>query len=43
VIPRKGTASVAGEPVKPGEVALAQSLEDVVFDPDGSCLIAQSC
>ena len=43
VIPRQGTASVAGEPVKPGQGALAQSLEDVVFDPDGSCLIAQSC
>jgi mannose-6-phosphate isomerase len=41
VIPRAGTACVEDEPVLPGQCALAHSLEDVVFDPDGSCLIAQ--
>ena len=41
VIPREGTARVEGEPVEPGQCALAHSLEDVVFDPNGSCLIAQ--
>lgn len=43
VIPRTGSASVAGEPVVPGQCALAPSLDDVVFDPLGSCLIAQPC
>lgn len=43
VLPRKGTAHVAGEPVNPGQCALAQSLDEVTFDPAGSCLIAQSC
>jgi mannose-6-phosphate isomerase len=43
VIPREGAARVAGEPVNPGQCALAQSLDDVAFDPKGSCLIAQSC
>jgi mannose-6-phosphate isomerase len=41
VIPRTGKATVAGEPVRPGQCALAESLGDVVFDPNGSCLIAQ--
>jgi mannose-6-phosphate isomerase len=41
VIPREGTATVEGEPVKAGECALAHSIDDVVFDPAGSCLIAQ--
>ena len=41
VIPREGTAAVEGEPVEPGQCALAPSLEDVVFAPEGSCLIAQ--
>jgi mannose-6-phosphate isomerase len=41
VIPREGTACVEGEPVEPGQCALAHSLDDVVFDPGGSCLIAQ--
>ena len=41
VIPRDGTACVGNDPVKPGECALAASLDDVVFDPTGSCLIAQ--
>jgi mannose-6-phosphate isomerase len=41
VIPREGTATVEGEPVEPGQCALARSLSDVVFNPSGSCLIAQ--
>ena len=41
VIPREGTACVGDDPVKPGECALALSLDKVVFDPLGSCLIAQ--
>jgi mannose-6-phosphate isomerase len=41
VIPRDGTAYVGDDPVKPGECALARSLDKVVFDPLGSCLIAQ--
>lgn len=41
VLPRRGTATVGGEPVEAGECALARSLDEVVFDRDGSCLIAQ--
>ncbi len=41
VIPREGTACVEDEPVVPGQCALAHSLDDVVFDRAGSCLIAQ--
>ena len=41
VIPRTGKACVEGEPVLPGQCALAHGLDDVVFDPRGSCLIAQ--
>ena len=41
VIPRQGTACVGNDPVKPGQCALAYSLDEVVFDPKGSCLIAQ--
>jgi mannose-6-phosphate isomerase len=41
VIPREGTARVADEPVEPGQCALAHSLDEVAFDPGGSCLIAQ--
>lgn len=43
VIPRSGKARVEGEAVLPGQCALAPSLQDVAFDPDGSCLIAQPC
>lgn len=43
VIPREGTAHVEDEPVAPGQCALAHGLDDVVFDPRGSCLIAQPC
>jgi mannose-6-phosphate isomerase len=41
VIPKSGTASVGGEPLAPGQCALAHSIDDVVFDPAGKCLIAQ--
>jgi mannose-6-phosphate isomerase len=41
VIPREGIACVEGEPVKPGQCALAHSIDDVVFDRGGACLIAQ--
>jgi mannose-6-phosphate isomerase len=43
VIPRTGEACVEDEPVLPGQCALAHALDDVVFDPHGSCLIAQPC
>lgn len=43
VVPRSGTACVGDEPVRPGQCALAASIDDVVFDPQGSCLIAQPC
>lgn len=43
VIPRTGTAQVENEAVGPGQCALARSIDDVVFDPNGSCLIAQPC
>src|SRR5688572_11864887 len=43
VIPRTGKACVEDEPVLPGQCALAHGLDDVVFDPHGSCLIAQPC
>jgi mannose-6-phosphate isomerase len=43
VIPRSGEAFVEDEPVLPGQCALAHSLDGVVFDPRGSCLIAQPC
>jgi len=41
VIPRSAKAVVKDEPVEPGQCALAHSIDDVVFDPSGSCLIAQ--
>jgi mannose-6-phosphate isomerase len=41
VIPKSGTACVEDEPVAPGQCALAHSIDDVVFDPAGKCLIAQ--
>lgn len=41
VIPRQGAACVKDEPVEPGQCALAHSLDEVVFDPRGNCLIAQ--
>lgn len=43
VIPRSGKACVEDEPVLPGQCALAHSIDEVVFDPKGSCLIAQPC
>jgi mannose-6-phosphate isomerase len=41
VIPREGSACVGNEPVIPGQCSLAYSFDEVVFDPKGSCLIAQ--
>lgn len=41
VIPRSGEACVDGEPVLPGQCALARSIDGVVFDPQGTCLITQ--
>ena len=41
VLPREGTACVEDQPVEPGQCALASSIDDVVFDPKGNCLIAQ--
>ena len=43
VIPRVGEMRVEDEPVLPGQCALARSFSDVVFDPNGLCLIAQPC
>ena len=43
VVPRTGQACVGDEPVLPGQCALAYSIDEVVFDPKGSCLIAQPC
>ena len=41
VIPREGRVTVDGEAVRPGQCALAASLDAVGFDPQGICLIAQ--
>jgi len=43
VIPRVGQMHVEDELVRPGQCALARSFSDVVFDPNGTCLIAQPC
>jgi mannose-6-phosphate isomerase len=43
VVPRTGTAHVEDEAVAPGQCALARGIDHVVFDPQGSCLIAQPC
>lgn len=41
VVPREGEAVVGGETVAPGQCALARSIDDVVFAPQGSCLLTQ--
>ena len=41
VIPREGEFTVEDEVVRPGECALVRSIDDVVFAPRGSCLLAQ--
>ena len=41
VIPREGEFTVENEVIRPGECALALSIDDVVFAPLGSCLLAQ--
>jgi mannose-6-phosphate isomerase len=44
VIPREGEARIGtDEVVKPGECALAGSLEEVAIDAGSSCLLAQPC
>jgi len=41
VIPREGVVLVDGEPVNPGECALAAEIDAVRFADGGTCLIAQ--
>ena len=41
VIPREGVVMVDGEPVNPGECALATEIDAVQFADDGTCLVAQ--
>ena len=41
VLPREGEAIVDGEPVEPGQCALAHSIDAITFDAAGSCLITQ--
>ena len=41
VIPRLGETVIGSERVFPGQCALASTLAQVSFDPDGECLIAQ--
>jgi mannose-6-phosphate isomerase len=41
VIPREGELVVEGERIAPGQCALAQSIDDVVFAPQGSCLLTR--
>ena len=43
IIPRSGDAGVAGKMIAPGNCALAASLDELLFDSSGSCLIAQPC
>ncbi|MEJ5975175.1 class I mannose-6-phosphate isomerase [Novosphingobium sp. PS1R-30] len=41
VIPRKGTAKIGAEAVLPGGCGLAVDFDQVAFDENGTCLIAQ--
>lgn len=41
VIPRTGTARIAGEPIAPGQCGLAPNLYTVAFDRNGSAMIAK--
>lgn len=43
VIPRRHAVEVAGQAVLPGSCALAESLDDIHFAPDGTCLLARTC
>ena len=43
VLPRLGTARVDGEPVEPGQCALASSLDALELPGHGQALIAQPC
>jgi hypothetical protein len=41
VIPRKGAARIGVELIPPGGCGLASDLDQVAFDENGTCLIAQ--
>lgn len=41
VIPRKGSPRIGIEPIAPGGCGLARHLDEVAFDENGVCLIAQ--
>jgi len=41
LIPLESTAEVAGNQVAPGQCALASSIKDINFAPDGRCLVTQ--
>jgi mannose-6-phosphate isomerase len=41
VIPRRGDARVGHGAIAPGGCGLAMRFDDIRFDPDGVCLIAQ--
>lgn len=41
VIPREGAVLIGGEPILPGQCALADSLDAAHFAPGGQCLITQ--
>jgi mannose-6-phosphate isomerase len=43
VVPLGGAVSLSGEPVAPGQCALAQAIADVAVADDASCLLAQPC
>lgn len=43
VIPRSGSATVAGQPVQPGQCALAMSAGEIALSADGTYLLAQPC
>ena len=43
IIPRHGAAKIRGEEILPGGCGLAMNMDDVAFDPGGTCLIAQPC
>ncbi|AIT81177.1 MULTISPECIES: class I mannose-6-phosphate isomerase [Novosphingobium] len=43
VIPREGTVTVSGQPVSPGECALAPTFDAIGFAQDSVCLLARGC
>jgi mannose-6-phosphate isomerase len=42
-VPLDGAVSVAGEPVAPGQCALARAIADITVADDARCLLAQPC